>query len=213
MARYIKQEVINFQQEGKKRCFYRIASRGNVGQDDLLDEMCAHGRTGLNKGNVKAVLTLLAETMQYFLTQGYSVTLDDIGNFSLSLGLKDDKEEEDLDGNAPKRNAQSIHVTGVNFKVNKRFLRNIDIYCKLERAGVSRMNRSPFTKEERIAKAVEYIKSHGIMRVDDYVRITKLPKSTASKELRDISRMDDSPIKSSGRGSSLVYMLRTHPNP
>lgn len=141
MARYIKQEVINFQQEGKKRCFYRIASRGNVGQDDLLDEMCAHGRTGLNKGNVKAVLTLLAETMQYFLTQGYSVTLDDIGNFSLSLGLKDDKEEEDLDGNAPKRNAQSIHVTGVNFKVNKRFLRNIDIYCKLERAGVSRMNR------------------------------------------------------------------------
>jgi hypothetical protein len=71
------------------------------------------------------------------------------------------------------------------------------------------MNRSPFTKEERIAKAVEYIKSHGIMRVDDYVRITKLPKSTASKELRDIIRMDDSPIKSSGRGSSLVYLLKT----
>jgi predicted histone-like DNA-binding protein len=175
--------------------------------------MCAHGRTGLNKGNVKAVLTLLTETIQYYLTQGYSVTLDDIGNFSLSLGLKDDKEEENLDGNAPKRNAQSIHVTGVNFKVNKRFLHDIDTNCKLERASVSRMNRSPFTKEERIAKAVEYIKSHNIMRVDDYASITKLPKSTACKEIRDISRMDDSPIVASGRGSSLVYMLRTHPNP
>jgi predicted histone-like DNA-binding protein len=207
MAQYIKQEIRDVTNKDAKRVYYRIASRGNVGQEDLLNEMCAHGRTGLNRGNVKAVLTLLAETMQYFLTQGYSVTIDDIGNFSLSLGLKKGKEEEDLDSNEAKRNAQSIHVNGVNFKVNKHFLREIDQKCKLERAGVSRMNRSPFTKEERMNKAVDFLKAHGIMRVDDYVSITKLPKSTACRELREMVRADGTPFKASGRGSSLVYML------
>ena len=80
MAQYIKQEIRDVTNKDAKRVYYRIASRGNVGQEDLLNEMCAHGRTGLNRGNVKAVLTLLAETMQYFLTQGYSAGMKELGD-------------------------------------------------------------------------------------------------------------------------------------
>ena len=206
MAQYIKQEMPDLHNKGRNKCFYRIASRGNITQDQMIKEMCRH--TGLNHGNVRAVFTLMAETMHDYLAKGYSVTLDEIGNFSLSLGLKQGKDEEDLNSDEPKHNARSIHVTGVNFRVNKRFLRGIDQDCKLERTGISRLNRSPYTKEQRLLMAVDYIQQHTFMRIDDYVSLTKLPKSTASHELREYAFTDNSPIKQSGRGSSLVYVKR-----
>ena len=207
MTQYIKTEMPNFQEEGTKRCCYRVASRGVIEQDELLEQMCRYGRSGITVGAAKAVLIQLAEVMQYYLANGHSVRLDDIGSFSLSLGLKEGRESEELDGDDAKRNARSLHVKGVNFRANKQFLRDINRACKLELGGTSRMNRSPFSKEERINKAVEFIKTHSYMRVDDYVSLTRLPKSTATRELHDYAHSDGALFVAKGRRAALVYVL------
>ena len=48
------------------------------------------------------------------------------------------------------------------------------------------MNRSPYTKEERLKMLQDYLAdaTHPFIRVADYAELTSLPRSTATKELR-----------------------------
>ena len=206
MVKYIKQEMNDLNKVGKKGCYYRLERRGCVQQEDLIEQMCS--RTGLNRGNVTSVLTHLVEAMEYFLVQGESVKIDELGVFSLSLGMREGKEVEGTDGSSTKRNAQSICVDGMNFRVNKDLIRRINMKCRLERGGTSRIDRSPFTKEERRLKAIEYLREHSFMRISNYVSLTKMSRTSASIELREFAHDPESGIRSTGVRSTLLYMLR-----
>ena len=66
------------------------------------------------------------------------------------------------------------------------------------------------TKEQRWQKAVEYLSdpAHPVMRLDDYVRLTGVSRSVASRELREYYDLPDSQISTFGRGTSKVYVKR-----
>lgn len=57
-----------------------------------------------------------------------------------------------IDGDESKRNACSLCLDGVNFLADKKLVRNARSHCKLERAGIVRVRRSPYTQEERLQK-------------------------------------------------------------
>ena len=111
-----------------------------------------------------------------------------------------------IDGDEPKRNARSLSLNGVTFQADKKLVRNARSHCKLERAGISRVRRSPFTKEERLQKALDYLEEHKVLKVAQYMELTGQGHTTSACELRAFSRDSSSGIVAIGRGSSVVYV-------
>lgn len=191
---------------GERKCYYKVRTYSNLCSKDFVERLCYPG-SGLNQGDVAKVLCRMVDEMKRWLADGYTVTIDELGTFSLSIGVMDDKEVEDFEGNGKKVTAKRIGVRGVNFRPDKQMVRDISLSCKLHKGYVSPNNRSPYTREERLKMAQDYIAEHHFMRVRDYEVMTKLPHSTAANELRDFC-IQPTGITSEGRGNTKVYVKR-----
>ena len=207
MAKYIKQEVPDMKKTGEQKVFYRMKVERNIDFQEFIQQVCSHHK-GITRGEALRVLVSASETLAELLGEGYSVTLDDWGTFKATIGLEEGKEMDTLDGDETKRNARSLHLNGVNFQADKKLVRNARRRCKLERAGVVRVNRSPYTKEERLQKALEYLEENKVLKVGQYMELTGLAHTTAANELRTFSRDASSRIVSVGRRPAVVYVKR-----
>ena len=205
MAKYIKQEMIDLTGKGEEKIYYRLQTERNIGFDELAQEIeLRHGI--MNRGLVKNVMTHVVDAMAELLGKGHSVSIDGLGTFRASLGLKEEKEMDTFDGDETKRNARSLRLTGINYRADKEFVKNANRHCKLERAGEARLHHSPYTKEERLKLALQYLEKHGAMRVVDYMDMTKLSRTKAAMELKEFGEDASSGITYIGRGSAKVYV-------
>ena len=114
-----------------------------------------------------------------------------------------------FDEDDTKRNARSLQLTNVNFKADKVLIREANKHCKLEREGESRLCRSPFSKEERLKLAQDFLAKNGAMKVIDYVQLTGLSRTKATLELKEFRRDASTGIDTIGRRSTLVYVRKT----
>ena len=80
--------------------------------------------------------------------------------------------------------------------------------CQLQREGTARIHRSPYTKEQRLNLALEYLEKHGAMKIADYMELTGLSRTTATLELQEFRRDMNSGIDFIGRGRAKVYVKR-----
>ncbi len=208
MARYIKQEMPDLQGTGETKCYYRLEKRQNLSTRQFLKRAGAHGV--LDDGILEHALSKIAEQLVEDLADGYTVTLDGIGTFQATLGVKKDKEMDTINGDGTKRNAKSIEVKNVRYVSDKQLVKDVNRRCTLSRAGVRRVNSSPYTKEQRLRLAQEYLAdaAHPFMRTADYAGLTGLPRSSATKELRAFAQDRSSGIDTDGRGTAKVYVRR-----
>lgn len=208
MARYIKQEMPDLQGTGEAKCYYRLEKRQNLSTKEFLKRAGAHGI--LDDGILKHALSKIAEQLVEELAEGNTVTLDGIGTFQATLGVKKNKEMDTIDGDETKRNAKSIEVKNVRYVSDKDLVSDVNRRCELSRAGIRRVNNSPYTKEQRLKLAQDYLAdpSHPFMRVADYAELTDLPRSSATKELRTFAEDPSNGIDTSGRRTAKVYVKR-----
>ena len=206
MAEYIKREMPDMNGTGEKKAYYKVKTYSNLNSDDFVKKICYPG-SGLSRGDMSKVMTRIVDELKRCLAEGHSVTIDELGTFSLSIGVKDDDEVEDFDGNGKKVTAKRLGVRGVNFRPDKQLVRDIDRKCKLHKGYVSPNHRSPYTRDQRLRMAQDYIAQHHFMRVRDYEQMTLLPHSTAANELRDFCMLPTG-ITSEGRGNTKVYVKR-----
>lgn len=206
MAKYIKQEIVDLRGEGQTKAYYRMKTIRNIGMEEFVEIMTRRG--GLTRGTAISALMHATETLGELMGMGYTVSIDGLGTFKATLGLRRFKEMDSIDGDDPKRNAQSLCVNGVNFKADKELVKQVDRHCKLERSHTSRLRKSPYTREERLARALAFIGEQGFMRLKDYVQLTGLSRSTACRELQELCKDPSSGIDTSGRGAHKVYVKR-----
>lgn len=220
MAKYIRQQVSDCIGGKKTRHYYRLENKGMVGLDLLAAKVGAPG-SGLSRGEVLQVLVALPDVIAELLAEGHSVKLDGIGTFRAKLGLKTAEEENDTesddqsgqqtadqDGSQSRqtnRNARSIKVTDVNFRADKDLVRLTRRYCHLTKGADSNIQKSALNKEQRIAKAMEYLGTYGVMRVPTYAELTGLSRGDAYKELRQLRYDPHSGISGNGNRGTLVY--------
>ena len=192
---------------GEKKAYYRLKTARKIDFQQFIDYISSHN-SGISRGEAFRVLMHATDTLAELLAEGYSVTIDDMGTFKATVGLVEDKEMDSFEEGTPKLNARSLKIDGVSFQADKKLIVNVDKRCDLKRAGVSRLCRSPFTKEERLQKALEFLKSHGAMKVKHYMEITGLSHTVAAKELCEFEHDAESGIASIGRLAGKVYVRR-----
>jgi predicted histone-like DNA-binding protein len=206
MAKYIKKEMADMRQTGVKQVCYRLKSNGTVDLGDLARRIARSSTFA--EAEIKGVVLSLIEEVVDRMASGHSVHIDGLGTLTPKIGLREEAEPEVLDGEGRKRNARSLHVTGVSFKADKDFVRQLDSRCELEKGAVSRIRKSKYTEEQRLEKARAFLLEHTVMRLGDYYRLVGLSRTTASLELRKWDRDPATGIRSEGSYSAKVYVLR-----
>lgn len=192
---------------GEKKAYYRLKTERKIDFHQFIDRISSHN-SGISRGEAIRVLMHATDALSELLAEGYSVTIDDMGTFKATIGLVDDKDMDSFEEGSPKLNARSLRIDGVGFQADKKLIANVDQRCDLKRAGVSRLCRSPFTKEHRLQKALEYLQSHGAMKVKHYMELTGLSHTVAAKELCELEHDASSGITSIGRFAGKVYVKR-----
>ena len=204
-AKYIKREVPDLNGTGRTQACYKMELTPMTYQQFV--SLC-HREGMMDESMILGVLSLVSEKLALCMAEGYSVKLEGIGTFNAKLGVRDDMLPDAFEEGESSRNAKSLLVDGVMYRADKNLIRNTDRKCTLVRGGESRLKKSPFSLEERIEKARDFLKFHMFMRVPDYVSLTGLSRSTAAEELRKLATNPTSGIMSRGSRSQKVYILR-----
>lgn len=224
MPYYYKREINDLNGTGKTQYRYEVRSEGCVGLDYLAHIVQRRYRA-LSEGEVYGIVSSTIDALTNALAEGRSVTLDGLGNFSIGIGLIDKTskysrwsvheipsamaQEETEEGGA-EPNARSIGVRTVHFKASRDLIGEVDRRCKLKRepGGAAHIRQSPYTRDERIRRALAYIDMNGFMRLDDYARLGGLSRTVASQELRALCADPEAPITSDGARNTKVYVRR-----
>lgn len=206
MAKYVMREMNDVRGDGETVMYPKIERFRQVAWDDFVEDI-SRGGSNINRGTVENVMMRVVDKLAEYIGRGCTVKIDGLGTFSASLGIKDEKERETTDEGEPKRNAQSVEVKNIKFKVDKKLVENTKLLCRLERNGVRRMRKMETTKEERLELAKDFLRKNTFMRVDDYVSLTGLSRTRAICELQELRRDENSGIGFVGRGSHKLYVL------
>ncbi len=211
MAKYIKQEMTDLSGKGEEKVYYRLQSERNIDFEELAEHVGRHNGM-MSRGLIVNVMEHVVDVMAELIGKGHSVTIDGLGTFKASIGLEKDKEMDTFDGDETKRNARSLRLTGINYRADKVLIREANRHCKLERAGEARLHNSPYSKEERLKLALQYLEEHGAMRVVEYMKLTGLSRTKAAMELKEFRQDLSSGITFIGRGSAKVYVKKLTPD-
>lgn len=211
MAKYDMQESPLPHKDGKPVLYPRMVLYGQISSEDMATDI-ARGTT-FGAGEVNGLFQTFVDRMADYLAAGYSVKIKGLGTFTAALALKDDKEREEAGEDAVRRNAQSIHVGGINFVVEKQFVQATNRRCTLERASKSfRRSSQKYTPEQRLKLAQKFLQDNPVLTVGLYEGLTGLRHTTAAAELKKWASLPDSGIDVTGFGSHRVYIRRAAPS-
>ncbi len=208
MAKYKLQEMPDVHNTGKKRVYPKLVTNRQLGTKEFIERMRAHNHA-ISESVVKAVLTDIADYLGEMLAMGYTVKLDDIGTFSLSLDF-DDKKPVEMQDDDDKMLYRKVKVKDVNYKSDPGLVKCVNREVDLERdmGGVSRLYKQKYTLEERIERGKEWLESHAFFTLKDYAAMNNLSRTTASLELKDLTHGDDAPFDYTGRWSHKVWVKK-----
>ena len=210
MAKYKLQEMSDMRDEGKRRVYPKMVPYRTLSRKEFVEKMQSYHRD-LSQGTIEAVLTDVEDVLVRMLSMGYNVNLEGLGTFSLSLGFEDDKPTE-MQTDDDMMKYRKVGVKNVNFNSSPEFVKAVKMEtdCDLERvmSGVKVIRKQLYSKEERIARALEVIEKNGVLTLGDYASINNLSRTSASMELKEITADRTSPIGWMGSGSHKVWVKR-----
>ena len=210
MAKYKLQELNDLRDEGKRRVYPKMVTNRTLSRKEFV-KMMQHYLRGISESITEAVLTDVVDMLADMLSMGYNVNLEGFGTFSLSLAFEDEKPREILNPE-DKMTYRKVGVKDINFKASPEFVKEVkretDRDLERDMGGVKVIRKQLYSREERIARALEVIEKNGVLTLGDYASINNLSRTSASMELKELTCDKSSPIDSLGRGSHKVWVKR-----
>ena len=210
MANYVIKEMPTGMGNGKKgRVFPKMQVYTEFDYDKVV-ELVHTNSPAFSEATVRGVLDTLAVVMKSYLPLGHTMKIDNLGVFSLSLEFADNETDMDSQQNPQETKSRKkyhhVKVKGVNFKVDKRLVDDINKENTFERTAGTPNSPSPYTPEERLQRALQHIDKHGLVTLQEYANLNRLSYTTASRELSKLVLDPNSGIKAKGAASHKVWV-------
>ena len=210
MTKYKLQEMPDVHNTGKRRVYPKMVTNRTLSRKEFVKKMQGYHR-GISESTTEAVLMDVADMLVEMLSMGYNVNLEGIGTFSLSLGFEDEKPTE-MQSEEDKMTYRKVGVKNINFKASPELLKSVkhetDRDLERDMGGVKVIRKQLYSREERIARALEVIEANGLITLSDYAYINNLSRTAASLELKEITADQTLSIGSMGSGSHKVWVKR-----
>ena len=210
MANYVIKEMPAGMGNGKKgRTFPKMQIYTEFDYEKVV-ELIHTNSPAFSQATIRGVLDTLGVVLKNYLPMGHTMKIDNLGVFSLSLEFADEKAENvaQQETSEPKTKYHHVKVKGVNFKVDKKLVKEINRENSFERISSNPASSSPYTPEERLQRALQNIDKHGFITLQDYATLNHLSRSAASRELSKLTSSPTSPIASNGAGSHKFWVRR-----
>ena len=210
MANYVIKEMPAGMGNGKKgRTFPKMQIYTEFDYEKVV-ELIHTNSPAFSQATIRGVLDTLGVVLKNYLPMGHTMKIDNLGVFSLSLEFADEKAENvaQQETSEPKTKYHHVKVKGVNFKVDKKLVKEINRENSFERISSNPASSSPYTPEERLQRALQNIDKHGFITLQDYANLNHLSRSAASRELSKLTSSPTSPIASNGAGSHKFWVRR-----
>ena len=215
MANYILKEMPGEMTEGKTIVYPKMQTYSRHDYEQVIHNMRVYAN-GIGEGIIRAVFDALAETMATWMPLGHTMKIDGLGVFSLSLGFdtstaseKAEMKKQEFDDDAdPKLKYRHVCIKGINFKPDPELLKEMNRQATFDRVGVDVevAKTSKYTREERLAKAKDIIRSRGYMTLTDYALATGQSRTTASNDLKGMVADPDSGITTRGQRPHKIWI-------
>lgn len=201
MANYVVKELpTGMAGNRKKRVYPKMQVYTEFDYDKVIELINTYSPS-FSKGTIRGVLDTLGVVMASCLPMGHTLKIDGVGVFSLSLQFSDNKE-----GGETKY--RHVEARGVNFKVDKTLVNEINKENNFEREDYVQPKSSAYSRDERLQRAIQYISKHGFITLQDYANMNDLSRSSASRELALFVKTPDSGIGIKGTGSHKVWVKK-----
>lgn len=201
MANYVVKELpTGMAGNRKKRVYPKMQVYTEFDYDKVIELINTYSPS-FSKGTIRGVLDTLGVVMASCLPMGHTLKIDGVGVFSLSLQFSDNKE-----GGETKY--RHVEARGVNFKVDKTLVNEINKENNFEREDYVQPKSSAYSRDERLQRAIQYISKHGFITLQDYANMNDLSRSSASRELAFFVKTPDSGIGIKGTGSHKVWVKK-----
>lgn len=200
MANYVVKEMSDGMQGSKGKAFPKMPVYSEFNHDKVV-ELINDYSPAFSKGTVRGVLDTLALVMKNVLPLGHSLKIDNIGVFSLSLEFTDAIiENSETDEETPNTKYLHVKARSVNFRVDQKLMNEINAENTFEKGESLKVSPSPFSREQRLQRALEFIDKHGSIRLQEYANLNTLSRTQASRELAQLVSNPTSGIKACGSG-------------
>ena len=175
--------------------YAKVVSGGKITTDQLADEIA--GRSTYGSGDVKGVVKALSEMLHYHLSEGETVDIDGIGNFSVTL-----KTPKDITD--PKQiRAESIRFNNVVYRTSPELKHKLKT-IPLVRAVLPK--RKDLAEEERLANILSKLKNERLVSSTDCMLFNHCSRYQALKDLKKLN--EQGKITWLGRGKQKYYVLK-----
>lgn len=204
MTQFVLKEMNDLDGKGKGRVYPQVVINRLMTTEDLVQRM--QDNTRLGSAVIHATLLSLGENIATLLDSGFSVKIDNLGTFSLSLGFADKKGNK-LEDEDDKMNYRRVMVKNITFKPESDLIFNINKNIRLERhvPGVVKSESDSFTPEERRLRAIDFIEQHGQITLQEYANLNNISRSKASRELNKLEDIEGSGIRGYGNAPHKVW--------
>ncbi len=208
-AKYIKKEMPDLHKTGTNLVYYRMQRNETLEYSEFL-ERCNSGHRLYAPSLLQGAMMVVCEQLAIELAKGNNVKIGGLGTFHARLGLskyRPGKKMDSFEEGTKKLNAASLGVTGVGYRADTQLVKAVNRRCELERGGESRLKEPKYTKEERIERAIRYLRREGFMHVKDYAQLNGLSYTTAYREL-NMGLVGSATITSRGSKSARIFFLK-----
>lgn len=213
MANYVTKEMPSGMGNGKKgRKFPKMQVYTEFDYDKVVELINSYS-PAFSKATIRGVLDTLPAVLKTYLPMGHTMKIDNLGVFSLSLKFTDEMGENEeasaqQEASKTKKKYHHVKVKGLNFKVDKKLVAEMNRESTFEHSGVNAALRSPYSLEERTQRALQQIEKRGFITLQDYANLNHLSRSTASRELKKLASDPTSGIQANGASSHKIWVRK-----
>ncbi|WP_455637841.1 HU family DNA-binding protein [Parabacteroides sp.] len=175
--------------------YAKIVSGGKVTTNQLAEEIA--DKSTFTSGDVKGVIKALSEQLYYHLSEGETVEIDDVGNFSVTLktpkGITDPKQIR----------AESISFNNVVYRASPDLKHKLKV-IPLVRAVLPK--RKDLAEEERLQRILAKLETKQLISSSDCMSFNQCSRYQALKDLKNLH--EQGKLLRLGRGKQKYYVLK-----
>lgn len=204
MTQFVLKEMNDLDGKGKGRVYPQVVINRLMTTEDLVKRM--QDNTRLGSAVINATLLSLGENIASLLDMGFSVKIDNLGTFSLSLGFADKKGNK-MEDEDDKMNYRRVTVKNITFKPESDLIFKINKSISLERhvSGVVKSSSDRFTPEQRRQRTLDFIERNGHITLQEFANLNNVSRSKASRELNKWENTEGSGIIGCGNAPHKVW--------
>ncbi|WP_075557011.1 HU family DNA-binding protein [Parabacteroides timonensis] len=175
----------------------RIIPRGTVSTEEVIEE--ASSRSTYSRGDLQGAVRLIADVLKKKLKDGYNVSLDGIGYFSVSLQSRPVEDKKEL-------RSESVDFKNVNFRCCAQLKRELKT-MRLER--YKEPQKAEFSEEEKERRLFRYLDRNAYITTLVYQGLMGCTEYMARKELKQF--VADGLLMENGTRRMCIYVKPPEP--